>query len=282
MRRPHSEVAQGVLSALEHYRDFVGSEGLGLYADEDGAWWTLDAEGWDSILRKLHHPHRASIHLVDASANERRYRFDYDGKRLGSPALSHEPDAVSAVAFWLPTESLEAQGPERARALAMKLAAPLAFCSGHAGLSFNGALDRAGVRQEIRSWCFRYPGFDVPDLERHSWDMGTRVRTVSWLTFLGPPLLDQLGGATALRSRLSWPGTQVEEMEGRRAVVTLGTSPEAGDTEAGQMLPNYRELAQVLEPWLYHEKFQPGSAFSEEEMRRWERRFLDESTQAKL
>lgn len=26
----------------------------------------------------------------------------------------------------------------------------------------------------------RYPGLDIPDLERHSWDIGTRVRTISW------------------------------------------------------------------------------------------------------
>jgi hypothetical protein len=50
--------------------------------------------------------------------------------------------------------------------------------------------------------------------------------------------------------------------------------PEAGDAEQGQMLPAYRELARVLEPWLYH---QDGRVLnqSREETRRWERRFLD-------
>ncbi|ADO75844.1 type VI immunity family protein [Stigmatella aurantiaca] len=218
MRHPHSEVAQGVLTALEHYRSAIGSDGLDLYADDDGAWWKRDEEGWDLILRKLHRPHRANIHLVDASADGHRYRFDYDGKRLGSPALVHEPGAVSAVAFWLPTEYLEEQGPVP-------------------GVGYS----RSGET-----------------LLGH-WHEGE----------------DHLLGATGLRSRLSCPGTQVEEMEGGRAVVTRGASPEAGDTEAGQMLPGYRELAQVLEPWLYQETFLPGSAFSEEELRRWERRFLD-------
>jgi hypothetical protein len=275
LHRPHAEITQAILSTLEHYRNSVGPDGLSLYADEDGAWWTLDAEGWDVIRHQLHHPYRASIHLVDASAKGSRYRFDYDGKRIGSPALAQVPGAVSAVAFWLPTEYLEAQGSERVRALAMALATPLAFCSGHAGLSLQGALDSASVKQEIRPWCFRYPGMDIPDLDRHSWTLGTRIRTISWLTFLGSPVLEALGGAAALRSRLSWPDTQVEEMEGGRAVVTLGASPEAGDTEAGQFLPAYRELAHVLEPWLYREPFQPGSGLTEEELRRWERRFLD-------
>ncbi|SEM74536.1 Protein of unknown function [Stigmatella aurantiaca] len=275
MHYTHAEIAQGVLKALEHYRSAVGPEGLGLYADDEGGWWTLDAEGWDAVRHQLHHPHRASVHLVGTSAEQRRYRFDYDGKRLGAPALAREPGAVSAVAFWLPTEYLEAQGPEQVRALAMTLAAPLPLCSGHAGLAFNGALDRASVKQELHPWRFRYPGLDILDLDRHSWNLGTRVRTVSWLTFLGAPVLEELGGAAALRSLLSWPDTQVEAMEGGRAVVTLGAAPEAGDTEAGELLPGYRELAHVLEPWLYQEPFQPGSGFTEDELRRWERRFLD-------
>jgi hypothetical protein len=253
MHHPHAEVAPGVLEALAHYRSAVGPEGLSLYADDDGAWWTLDAAGWDAVRHQLHHPRRARVHLVDASTQERRYRFDYDGKRLGTSALDREPGAVSTVAFWLPTEYLEEQGPEQVRMLAMALAAPLPFCSGHAGLAFNGALDKAGVKQALRPWRLRYPGLDVPELDRHALTLGTRVRTVSWLTFLGPPVLEELGGTAALRSRLSWPDTQVEAMEGGRAVITLSAFPEAGDTEAGLSLPHYRELANVLEPWLYPE-----------------------------
>jgi hypothetical protein len=44
--------------------------------------------------------------------------------------------------------------------------------------------------------------------------------------------------------------------------------------EQGDTLPAYRELAHVLEPWLYHEK--PRHMFpDEEDVRRWDRRFLD-------
>jgi hypothetical protein len=77
----------------------------------------------------------------------------------------------------------------------------------------------------------------------------------------------------ALRSRLHSPGTTVQEWEGGRAVVRLGEWPEAGDTEQGHTLPAYRELARVLEPWLYEGHGLSG--FPPEDMRRWERRFLD-------
>jgi hypothetical protein len=63
-------------------------------------------------------------------------------------------------------------------------------------------------------------------------------------------------------------------LEGERAVVTLGPWPEAGDTEQGLDLPAYRELARVLEPWLYQEpRFHASAPI--EDTRRWERRFLD-------
>ncbi len=87
-------------------------------------------------------------------------------------------------------------------------------------------------------------------------------------------MLGELGGAAGLRSRLHAPGTTVEELDADRAVVTLGEWPEAGDTEKGQDLPAYRELARVLEPWLYHEEY-GVSDFNRENVRRWERRFLD-------
>jgi hypothetical protein len=63
------------------------------------------------------------------------------------------------------------------------------------------------------------------------------------------------------------------ELDGERAVVTLGEWPEAGDVEQGLTLPAYRELARVLEPWLY-EGHQLNSDFPPEDLRRWERRFL--------
>jgi hypothetical protein len=44
--------------------------------------------------------------------------------------------------------------------------------------------------------------------------------------------------------------------------------------ERGDVLPAYRELARVLEPWLYSRHVRMLRR-SEEETRRWERRFLD-------
>jgi hypothetical protein len=79
---------------------------------------------------------------------------------------------------------------------------------------------------------------------------------------------------TGLRSRLRSPETTVQELEGTRAVITLGTWPETGNQEPERTLAPYRELARLLEPWLFFDR-SSWRGFTLEDMRHWERRFLD-------
>jgi hypothetical protein len=276
MRHNHADVAQAVLRSLETYLQVLGGpQVLSHYQPDAGSWFQLDEAHWEATRNALLTKDWAVIRLRDTVDGRHWYRFDYEGRPIDVAPPGCEPsDMVCAVSFWLPTEYLEEQGPERVRELALKLAAPLPFCSGHAGLSFNCEMDLVGVTPKVHDLCLRYPGMDVPAPGLLSLDLGTRVKGPHWLTFLGPPVLEELGGASGLRARLHAPGTTVQELEGDRAVVTLGPCPEAGDTEQGQTLPAYRELARVLEPWLYVE--QPrGHHEPPEEVRRWERRFLD-------
>ncbi|HEX8822538.1 MAG TPA: DUF3396 domain-containing protein [Archangium sp.] len=274
MRRSHAEVAPAVMRSLDAYLRAMEPRALGLYAAE-GEWRELDDEGWASTRRRILDGTSAIVDLRDASGSENRYRVEYYGRPLDAPSWGERPGMVCALSFWLPTEYLEEHGPARLCELVLELADPLPFSSGHAGLSFNCETDVVGVTQEIRHRSFRYPGLDIPNLSRFSRYLGTRVRGPSWMTFLGQPVLGELGGVGGLRSRLHSPETTVRELEGERAVVTLGPWPEAGDTEQGQVLPAYRELARVLEPWLYHQKPLFNPHFTAEDVLRWERRFLD-------
>lgn len=117
------------------------------------------------------------------------------------------------------------------------LARELPFDSGHAGLCFH-AEEGLGVLRAIRPLCMRYPGLDIPDMAMACLDIGTLVRGVHWLNFLGPRVLRELGGVEGLRSRLSSPGTAVEKLGEERAAVTLSEWPEAGDTEQGARYPS--------------------------------------------
>jgi hypothetical protein len=275
MDHPHVELAPRVLGALEEYLRALGPQALRYFSDEEDSWKKFDEAGQAIIRNELLDPRQTRVLIVDASVYEHRYRFEYHGKPLSVPPPFDLSTAVSAASFWLPTEFLEEHGPERTRALALSLASHLPFCSGHAGLSFNCETDLIGVERQLLKWCFRHPGMDIPDVDSLSWKIGTRARGPAWLTFLGQPLLGELGGSAALRARLLSPGASVQELEGERAVVTLGPWPEAGDTEQGDNLPAYRELARVLEPWLYQEANLSVSSFSPEELLRWQRRFLD-------
>lgn len=275
MRSSHDEVKDAVWRCLEIYLRALGPEALDCYADYEGEWQDLNEAGWAFIRNELLGERGAIVYL---SNSEKHHRFEYYGRLNHHPTFGPFPDAVRAVEFRLPTEYLEEHGPGRVRELALELAAALPFASGHAGLAFHAMLDVAGVDDEIKKWCFRYPGLDIIELDSLSLDLGTKVRAPSWLTFLGQPVLGELGGASGLRARLHSEGTTVQELEGERAVVTLGPWPEAGDTEQGQTLPAYRELTRVLEPWLYFRKHPPGVVVPPDYsyyLDRWERRFLD-------
>jgi hypothetical protein len=271
MRRSHQEVVHEVMRALEIYRRSVKPTRLGWYADPyTGDWDEFDDKGQSYIQKELLKEPATHVWICELPDTTTGYEFLYQGRLLEAQHLG----VTSAVSFILPTEFMEAHGPGRVRELALELAGELPFTSGHAGLCFNFPESVLGTTGAIRELSFRHPGLDIAGLHFGSLSIGTRVNGVHWLNFLGQPVLRELGGPEGLRARLHSPGTLVEDMKNGRALVTLGAWPEAGDLEKGETLPAYQELARVLEPWLYLGRG-AWSGFSDEDMRRWERRFLD-------
>jgi hypothetical protein len=274
MHRSHATLSQGVHRVLEHYLRSAGRDSLAYHPDMNGEWELLDPEGWALIRAKLQNPRHSRITLTGPADNPSTYNFEYFGRCLDTPSVVNEPGSVSMVSFWLPTEYLEEHGPERVRELALEFASFLPFCSGSVGLAVNIGSSVTGMDEEVRKRYFRHPGLMTPNPGWVSFHVGTQMTGPSWLTFIGQPVLGDLGGVSELRAQLHHPGTTVEALEGDRALVTLGPWPEAGDLEQGHVLPAYRELARVLEPWLYHEpKLHVSSDMRD--IRRWERRFLD-------
>jgi hypothetical protein len=263
------------LRALEAYNQAVGPKALGLYADEEGEWQELNEQSWSLILRELEGDGCPIVNLKAPDVPD-SYAFLYWGKDLEFLSRMNKPDAMCEATFWLPTEYLEEHGPGRVRELAIEIASLLPLCSGSCGLSFIGGLDLVGVSRALARYWMRYPGIDVSSESGYSWDVGTRIRGPHWINFLGQPVLGELGGAEGLRARLQSPTTTVQALAGDKAVITLGDWPEAGDIERGDVLPAYRELARVLEPWLYHTDLAMLHR-PMEETRHWERRFLDTS-----
>jgi len=304
MPHDHRELAAGVERALDAYLRVVGQgpetvcywedtegegdrfplkeEGGGLFRSwlrPSTTWRFLDEFGEETefFRRRTKKGFEVFISLSGAPGETTGFSFMYCARL---PWRSPPEGSVSVLSATLPTEYLEAHGTARARELAMEMASHLRFSTGHAGLAFAFYRPYSRLIAGLRDEVFRHPGLDVPGGELLS-DVGTRVAGVHWLNFLSQPVLGELGGAEGLRARLHSPETTVQELDGERVVVTLGEWPEAGDLTRGHDLPAYRELARVLEPWL--EPFLPGYAnawrgYTQEEVRRWWRRFLDEAS----
>lgn len=275
MRHSHRDIIAAVVRALECYRKAIGLNTLAYQPDGEGGWQELDAANWELTYEEMLHPRGAEIWLRETDRLVANYEFTYSGRDLKEAFEFQDLERTCAVAFWLPTEYLERHGPAQVRKLALELGAELPFNSGHAGLSVYCPEDLDQVRKLLWPQCFRHPGLDIPAMERLPGRLGTRIKGVSWLTFLGNPVLGELGGAEGLAARLHSGGTTVEDMGTGCAVVTLGEWPEAGDLEQGNTLPAYRELAGVLEPWLYQSPPIPSWKFPDEALYRWERRFLE-------
>jgi len=193
MREQHTEVISRVMACLDLYLHAVGPHSLTIYADMEGDWHPLDPSIWLRLRHEWQEQRTSRILLSDRLVKDHRYYVHYQGNVM-SPESFHR-DNVCSVEFWLPTEYLEEHGPQKVRQLALQMAALLPFGSGHVGLSFNASLYMIGVDDEIQKHCFRYPGLSIIDMDFLSYELGTRINTVSWLTFLGPPVLRELGGA---------------------------------------------------------------------------------------
>ncbi|WP_375754649.1 type VI immunity family protein [Corallococcus exercitus] len=273
MRQPHEVMASAVWRALERYRQAVSPRQPGWYVDSSGDWQPLDSEG-DAVIRKRLLESSALVELIERPDSVTGIAFNYRGQSKAVAGFEEEErERTCALEFRLPIEFLDEQGPEWIRSLAIDLGRELPWNSGHVGLSLEVGSWTRTLTPRLREVTRRHPGFDLNQLDRLALYLGTKLRPPAWLNFLGPPVLNELGGAEVLRSRLHSPSTQVEALSPERAVVSLGPVPEAGDLETGDTLPAYRELARVLEPWLYVHKGEWGG-LTEAEVRQWERRFL--------
>jgi hypothetical protein len=163
-------------------------------------------------------------------------------------------------------------GPGQLRTLALEIARELPFSFGYASLAFVSPRGRwYAVRQEFLGPLGRYLGMDFYQLDRTSEVISTGARGAYWLTFLGQPLLGQLGGVEGLRHELSFPEVSFQPMEGERLLLTLGEWPDAIDTAQEPYVPHYRALARLLEPY-FPEETMGWTTVAKQNMHHWLRR----------
>jgi hypothetical protein len=270
LQRTHKQIASDIVRALEVFRERISPIALDWYIDPDAQTHPLDGKLWESIEREMLGPDEVCLpRFAGTPEGVGGLYVDYRGIRIPSPWPGREHDA-SGLYLRLPTSFLEAQGPERVREVALGVAEALPFNSGYVDLTYCELEAVDAGADFVRT---RYPGIhmsgDGPNMH-----MDTHVDGVHWMNFLGQPVLGKLGGIAGLREHLSLPGISIQELSNDRVLITLGEAPNPGDTEAGETLPLHRALARLLEPYLYRNT-RPLGRMTPEDMRGWERRFLD-------
>ncbi|MDC0712717.1 DUF3396 domain-containing protein [Stigmatella sp. ncwal1] len=275
MRRSHAEVASAVWRALQIYRSAIPPNSLGWYGSDDGDTLPLDDKGWAYIRWQILERtwvDACTVDLEEDASEVSGYNFEYRGRRLNAPIFSHDEDSTCGVTFSFPTEYLLEHGPAQLRTLALEIARELPFSFGYASLAFvcpRGSW--YGVRQQLFAPLCRYLGMDLYRMEDTSRVIGTRARGAYWLTFLGQPLLGQLGGVEGLGDKLRFPEMSLQPLAGERLLISVGEWPDAIDTEKAPIPPPYRALAHLLEPFLYEEST-GWFSLNKENMHRWLRR----------
>jgi hypothetical protein len=279
MRHSHGEVAPAVWRALQVYLRAISPRSLGWYGSEDGDTLPLDDKGWEHIRKKMFErpqAHACTVELDEDCSEVSGYRFEYYGRRLDSPFFSHGEGATSGVSLSFPTEYLLEHGPDHLRALALELARELPFSFGYASLAFVSQRGSwYAARHELLGPLGRYYGLDLYFLEGTSELIGTGARGAYWLTFLGQPLLGQLGSLEHLRQHLAFPQVSFQPLEGERLLLTLGKWPDAIDATQEQHVPHYQVLARMLEPY-FPEESMGWTAIAKQNMHHWLRRFCYE------
>jgi hypothetical protein len=95
----------------------------------------------------------------------------------------------------------------------------------------------------------RHPGVDVVRIPFDAKAVGEDgVKTVNWLTLLDADLVKQLGGQRGLRGKLSTDIDLITTKHG--VIVQAGPIPGLGDVNRKEVLPLYREVDALLQPWI--------------------------------
>ena len=197
---------------------------------------------------------RASLSLLSA-ARVHGFGFAAHGgveRNLASPTsyrfyATIAPDQTGAwfesramIAVTMPVTEVE-----RLRMIASLIASRLRIRWGNAGLAYGAwEYDRhLDTRDAIFAHARRHPGFDVGEHATMMNLLHDRLRTVSWMTFVGPSLLERLPGTPVSRTK-----AVMIEAAGDGIVLTAGKTPAAGDINRRDIPLAYAEVDALVRP----------------------------------
>ncbi len=204
------------------------------------------------------------------------YEFTFIGENTPGGMA---PDATCLVELRWPSEHVARVGFDEIASQICNFASLIPFRSGYASpalsLGWENAEHVAAGAMKIAPIAFRHPGYDIPENHAAAGLMRRdRCRGARWLTFLGSPLVEDIGGLQPLQEHLD-PRVGIIELP-HGVMLRAGHSPEIGDVNRGESTPLLRSVASAIEPIT---EFETAAimkrVFNEDASLRWERRHLD-------
>ncbi|MEO7035113.1 MAG: type VI immunity family protein [Polyangiaceae bacterium] len=127
----------------------------------------------------------------------------------------------------------------------------------------------------VTAFARRFRGLEVEQVTSHAIDLERReaIKGINWLTILGNPWLEKLGGLGALKVALG-EGIPVRPY-GEGVVIQAGPRPLLGDVNAGEKMDAYYRVSLALKPIRtdYLDAFATGYGFGQEQTTEWLKRF---------
>jgi hypothetical protein len=153
------------------------------------------------------------------------------------------------------------------------VAARLRLRWGAAGLTYSGWEIRNynDTRQAIYAHARRYPGFDVGMYATLVKEWHEAIRTVSWLTFLGPAFAERLAERSG--ARIESRGDVEVFAQSGAIVLRAGTRPDAGDQNRLRLPVAYVHADEMVRPVRARGGIDFMPPWSEAETEKWLCRF---------
>lgn len=194
----------------------------------------------------------------------------------GSPIEEGRPDQLGLLQMTFPMETADDKTSESLVEFCKQVASLISYVSGYVAPGLQWAeINSSLAADESKSIAIRHPGYDVQNNDATRLRLGKRSRGAYWLTFLGPELVETLGGSEQVRKAL--PKSIEVEPAGAGVMIRAGALPELGDVNKGIGVPLLRTVAKVIEPvTLFGDRALLGqfTNFDEDYFKRWDRRLF--------
>jgi Protein of unknown function (DUF3396) len=276
-RVDHPDVRERLVQALELYQSGIGDKLI----------WGADPK--NSRPKKLAGTTLADVrswmHKVGPSDDFSYVFHGGQNKEDADPYSAHayvnpnDPAKLSFASFTWPLSWVAEHSVEAFAKLVAELAALIGPTHGYAGWAIVTHVKQRGSEPATRyvaAFAQRFRGLEVDQLINHSLILRKKdaIKGINWLTILGSPWVDRLGGLPNLKAALG-DGIGVRSF-GDGVVIQAGPRPLLGDVNRGEKMEAYHRVATALRPIRIDALF-PFSidyyGFGAEETARWLARF---------